>query len=322
MALTKITSNMASLDTLTANNGVLELDDNGSHNGIINVPASLSINIDSDNGATTETFSIAKDKTGINDTDVLFRVNEAGNVMIGTTTESGKLNVNGSINFLGRIRPSGTAGNGTATAPSICPGYDNDSGWFQPTSNVLALSTLGSEAMRINSSQHLLITGGDTNDRGGRLQVYGKTSTSASTFRVGTNGYPAINFLNESAAQQGYIVVNPSSVSYTSVSDHRLKENVADMTGAIDRVKQLQPKRFNFIADDTDTTVDGFLAHEAQAVVAEAVTGTHNEVDDNDNPVYQGIDQAKLVPLLTGALKEAITKIEALETRIETLENG
>jgi hypothetical protein len=178
------------------------------------------------------------------------------------------------------------------------------------------------EAMRINSSQHLLITGGDTNDRGGRLQVYGKTSTSASTFRVGTNGYPAINLLNQDAAQQGYIVVNSSSVSYTSVSDHRLKENVADMTGAIDRVKQLQPKRFNFIADDTDTTVDGFLAHEAQAVVAEAVTGTHNEVDDDDNPIYQGIDQSKLVPLLTGALKEAITKIEALETRIETLENA
>ena len=94
------------------------------------------------------------------------------------------------------------------------------------------------------------------------------------------------------------------------------------MTGAIDRVKQLQPKRFNWIADDTNTLVDGFLAHEAQAIVAEAVTGTHNEVDDDDNPVYQGIDQSKLVPLLTGALKEAITKIEALETRIETLENA
>ena len=39
-------------------------------------------------------------------------------------------------------------------------------------------------------------------------------------------------------------------------------------------------------------------------------------------PVYQGIDQSKLVPLLTGALQEAITKIEALETRIETLENA
>jgi hypothetical protein len=100
------------------------------------------------------------------------------------------------------------------------------------------------------------------------------------------------------------------------------------MTGAIDRVKALAPKRFNFIAD-ADTTVDGFLAHEAQAVVPEAVTGTHNEVDDDGNAVMQGIDQSKLVPLLTGALREAITKIETLETqradieaRLTALENA
>jgi hypothetical protein len=89
------------------------------------------------------------------------------------------------------------------------------------------------------------------------------------------------------------------------------------MTGAITRVKQLAPKRFNFIAD-ANTTVDGFLAHEAQAVVPEAVTGTHNEVDDDGNAVMQGIDQSKLVPLLTGALREAITKIETLETENST----
>jgi hypothetical protein len=82
-------------------------------------------------------------------------------------------------------------------------------------------------------------------------------------------------------------------------------------------VKQLAPKRFNFIAD-ADTTVDGFLAHEAQAVVPEAVTGTHNEVDDDGNAVMQGIDQSKLVPLLTGALQEAIAKIETLETENST----
>ena len=120
----------------------------------------------------------------------------------------------------------------------------------------------------------------------------------------------------------GTISTSGSSTSYNTSSDHRLKENVSDMTGAIDRVKQLLPKRFNFIADDTDTLVDGFLAHEAQTVVAEAVTGTHNEVDDDGNPVYQGIDQSKLVPLLTGALKEAIAKIEELEARITTLEGN
>tara|TARA_R100000995_G_scaffold84293_1_gene62531 strand:- start:433 stop:2274 length:1842 start_codon:yes stop_codon:yes gene_type:complete len=85
-----VSSNLSAAK-LTSNNGVLELDDNGSHNGIINVPASMTINIDSDDGATTETFSIAKDKTAINDTDVLFRVQEDGNVGIGITTpnESG-----------------------------------------------------------------------------------------------------------------------------------------------------------------------------------------------------------------------------------------
>ncbi len=84
-------------------------------------------------------------------------------------------------------------------------------------------------------------------------------------------------------------------------------------------MNQLNPVRFNFIAD-ADTTVDGFLAHEAQAVVPEAVTGTHNEVDDDSNAVMQSIDQSKLVPLLTAALQEALTKIDQLETRITALE--
>ena len=115
-------------------------------------------------------------------------------------------------------------------------------------------------------------------------------------------------------AQVGKIVTNSSGTSFTSVSDHRLKENLVDISDGITRVKQLAPKRFNFIADDSKT-VDGFLAHEAQAVVPEAVTGTHNEVDADGNPVYQGIDQSKLVPLLTAALQEAVSKIETLETQ-------
>lgn len=79
---------------LTSNNGILELDDNGTHNGIINVPASLSINIDSDNGATTETFTISKDKTAINDTDVLFRIAESGNAVFGnSSTTNGDLTI-------------------------------------------------------------------------------------------------------------------------------------------------------------------------------------------------------------------------------------
>ena len=134
------------------------------------------------------------------------------------------------------------------------------------------------------------------------------------------NGAAFINFHSGNTSRGTITNNNNVGVSYNTSSDHRLKENVEDMTGAIDRVKQLLPKRFNFIADDTNTLVDGFLAHEAQSVVAEAVTGTHNEVDDDDNPVMQGIDQSKIVPLLTGALKEAIAKIETLEAKVTALE--
>ena len=119
----------------------------------------------------------------------------------------------------------------------------------------------------------------------------------------------------------GSVTVDSSSTAYNTSSDYRLKENVVDIADGITRVKQLSPRRFNFIADATKT-VDGFIAHEAQTVVPEAVTGTHNEVDADGNAVMQGIDQAKLVPLLTAALQEAIAKIETLETKVAALEAG
>tara|TARA_R100001510_G_C7642920_1_gene200475 strand:+ start:320 stop:1867 length:1548 start_codon:yes stop_codon:yes gene_type:complete len=110
----------------------------------------------------------------------------------------------------------------------------------------------------------------------------------------------------------GSITVSNSATAFNTSSDYRLKENIVDMTGSVDRVKQLKPKRFNF-TNDTENTVDGFLAHEAQTVVPESVTGTKDEVDNNGDAVYQGIDQAKLVPLLVGAIKELTARIEALE---------
>jgi len=122
------------------------------------------------------------------------------------------------------------------------------------------------------------------------------------------------------ASQVGTISINASSTSYNTTSDYRLKENISPILNGIDRLKQLKPKRFNFIGDTS--IVDGFIAHEAKEVVPESVTGEKDEVLPNGDPAYQGIDQGKLVPLLTASLQEAIAKIEFLETRIETLENA
>ena len=133
--------------------------------------------------------------------------------------------------------------------------------------------------------------------------------------RTGDDG--GLFVFNRNGTQVGNISVTTAATTYNSVSDYRLKENVEPITGAAARILQLKPSRFNFIVEP-DKTVDGFLAHEAQAVVPECVTGEKDAVDVDGNPVYQGIDQSKLVPLLTAALQEAIAKIETLEARLTT----
>jgi len=129
-----------------------------------------------------------------------------------------------------------------------------------------------------------------------------------------------LQFNNTSGAAVGDIRSNGSATSYITSSDYRLKENVVAISDGITRLKTLKPSRFNFKVDK-DTTVDGFLAHEVTAV-PEATTGTKDEVDSDNNPVYQGIDQSKLVPLLTAALQEEVAKREALEARVSALEAG
>ena len=114
-------------------------------------------------------------------------------------------------------------------------------------------------------------------------------------------------------AQVGSITFDNSATAYNTTSDYRLKENVVEMTGSVDRVKQLKPSRFNFISEPDTKIVDGFLAHEVSSVVPEAIHGEKDAVDDQGNIIYQGIDQSKLVPLLVGAIKELTARIEALE---------
>jgi hypothetical protein len=179
------------------------------------------------------------------------------------------------------------------------------------------------EAMRITSDARVLfgttgtpsasVTGAAfTPQTNGRMSFFSSTSSTASQKHV--------LFFNPNG-EVGSISTNASATAYTTSSDYRLKENIIPLTGASERVLQLKPSRFNFIADP-DTQVDGFIAHEAQAVVPECVIGAKDEVDEDGNPAYQGIDQSKLVPLLTAALQEAIERIETLEAEVAALKGA
>ena len=127
----------------------------------------------------------------------------------------------------------------------------------------------------------------------------------------GTSGGRHQTF-HSNGGEVGKITTTTSATSYVTSSDYRLKENIKYKWNATERLKKLKPARFNFLVDP-DNTVDGFIAHEAQEVVPEAVTGVKDEVDDDDKPVMQGIDQAKLVPLLVKTIQELEARIVKLE---------
>jgi len=278
------------------------------------------------------------DRFAIYDNQERFVIDSSGRVLIGTTTEgesgADDLTISNTSADMGITLRSGTANNGQIFFSDATSGNGEFAGYIQyaHNGNSMRFGVNESERMRIRSTGGVMI-GNDGSNRIGEPNLHvqhgGANNNVASFFfadtsdrdvllirhnrAVGGTNAPMINFLNGSGNGVGHIHATGSAVTYNSVSDYRLKENVVAISDGITRLKTLKPSRFNFIAD-ADTTVDGFLAHEVTAV-PEAITGTKDKVDENDKPIYQEIDQSKLVPLLTAALQEAIVRIEALEAK-------
>ena len=205
---------------------------------------------------------------------------------------------------------------------------------YDHTNNSMVFVVNAAERMRLDSSGHLNIgfASFSSTDTGLKLyadgQIYFVMNSSSST--------NVQRFYNSSSGNiAGNINMNGDATAFNTSSDYRLKENVVALENATDRLKQLKVKRFNF-KSDTDTTLDGFLAHEVSSIVPEAITGEKDaifpetkyeagddipegkkigDVKEAEKINPQGIDQSKLVPLMVKTIQE-------LEARIKTLEDA
>jgi hypothetical protein len=279
----------------------------------------------SSSSATGATFNVRSNQ------DMQFYTNNAprmiidssGNVGIGTSVPSYKLHIRGAdatSNFVVGSTVENTQLEVLTHQDDRVVLRSNDNG----NGRALAFETGTTERMRIDSSGNLLVgttTNGTTAD-GTVIRASGEvlmTRTNGQPLllnRAGTDG--TIIEFRKSNSFKGSISINTTAVAFNTTSDYRLKENITEITDGVTRVKQLNPSRFNFIADP-DRIVDGFLAHEVQDIVPEAITGEKDAVNEDGSINSQGIDQSKLVPLLTAALQEAIGLIESQQSQIDTL---
>ena len=224
------------------------------------------------------------------------------------------------------IRPAGNTGKiqiaDNATTQTVNVGNINGSFKFNVAGGIYAS---GSSQIASDGYDVLKVSGaGSTSGPTMEIKTSGATSGADSLDIYQANtiyGPKAIRFFYGSTSTSAVdgITVTSSAVNYGTGSDYRLKENIVELTGALDRVDNLKPKRFNFI-NNPDVTVDGFLAHEAQEVIPQAVTG-EKDMEIDGKPYYQGIDHGFIVPLLTAAIKELKAQNEDLLNRVKALES-
>jgi hypothetical protein len=257
------------------------------------------------------------------------RIDSSGNVGIGTSSPSQKL----------VVQDSSTTGTAVNIINTSSGGYSwnifsgGSAASLGPVGSLIFRdSTIGVTRALITSGGNLLVgTTGSTPGYGNTDTGVSIVSTNPSCFSIARTDFVQVLNNNTSDAgtfylinfrtnngNRGSITSNGTGVTYGTMSDYRLKENVAPMTGALDKVALLKPVTYKWKENGSDG--QGFIAHELQAVVPECVVGEKDAVDEEGNIKPQGVDTSFLVATLTAAIQEQQAQIEELKAKVSALE--
>jgi hypothetical protein len=146
--------------------------------------------------------------------------------------------------------------------------------------------------------------------------------------RLASSGTGNIMEIQYNGSAVGGISITTSATSFNTGSDYRLKQDITPITNALTKIKTLNPVDFKW-KNNTSKFVTGFIAHEVQETghFDETVTGVkdgmRSKYDDPETQEedYQTVDYSKFTPMVVAALKEISDKVDALDTRLTSLEN-
>jgi hypothetical protein len=252
-------------------------------------------------------------------------VDASQNVGIGTTTIGQKLVIESNSSQL-RLRNTTTRYRSDYTVDSsgnmeINSYDDTGSAYKQIKLNGIPLIfSVGSEAMRIDSSGRVLVGGTGPIVYSKLLSQFDGASNYGIVANDTSNG-SNVGFMafaingNSTSGSIGTILRNGSanSVLYNTTSDQRLKENVTEADAALGIVEKIKVRKYDWI-EGKQHEDHGFIAQE----LAEAVNGVVSKGKTEDD--MWAVDYGKLTPLLCKAIQEQQALITSLTARIAALE--
>jgi len=234
------------------------------------------------------------------------RIDSSGNVGIGTSSPSAKLHV------------------ATAGAEGINIGLQNSERYWniETDGGLLQIKdvTAGSLArMTFDTSGDVMI--------GTTASIAGATLTTVSSGNthqvMRSSSASAGEYWRQEvdASNDFYLIDNNStgvyitdgSTSWSGASDENLKENIVELTGVLDKVRDFRCVEYNLIADEVDSKKIGFIAQDWQE--------DYSQVVSQDNNGNLGMKYTETIPVLLKAIQEQQTIIESLEARITALES-
>jgi hypothetical protein len=264
-----------------------------------------------------------------------------GNVGIGTASPNARLSLGTGTTSKLLVYDggfTGSGGNGFFAGFAVDYPSGNDFGMFAHNNGALVFGKYTNnndlnnvtERMRITSGGNVLIGTTSQLQSTERLAVTSATntaiiaqftggSTSGWAGKFWNNGTTGDNLFIEFATEtsitaRGSITYNRSAgvTVYNTTSDYRLKSEISDFN-ALNIINNLKPKEFRI--GDAENKSIGFIAHELQEYLPQAVSGKKDAIDKDGNPMYQGVDYSQLTGLLVKAIQELKQEIDTLKNK-------
>jgi hypothetical protein len=210
-----------------------------------------------------------------------------------------------------------TTGNSAAVGLNLIQS-GNDTYIYNASNSFMAFGTNNAERMRIDSSGNVLVN--TTSVIGaGKVSIAYIGNTQQGLIINDTTGTTSAQpiQLRSNNTVSGYFTTTGGTSAFVNTSDYRLKENVTPITGALDTVKALKPVNYSWKLDGSQG--QGFIAHELQETIPYAVFGIKDAVNEDDSINPQGIDQTRIIAILTAAIQELNAKVDAQALEIQAL---